>query len=62
MDSLEDSTTESAVLSGDEYRAEDSTDLDSLAMEPFQEEEDYPSDIVRCVCEMDEENGFMIQV
>ncbi|XP_023669394.1 PHD finger protein 20-like protein 1 [Paramormyrops kingsleyae] len=61
MDSLEDSTTESALLSGDEYRAEDSADLDSLAMEPFQEEEDYPSDIVRCVCEMDEENGFMIQ-
>lgn len=32
-------------------------------MEDFQDEEDDDSnEIVRCICEMDEENGFMIQV
>lgn len=32
-------------------------------MEDFQDEEDdSANEIVRCICEMDEENGFMIQV
>lgn len=32
-------------------------------MEDFQDEDDDGADeIVRCICEMDEENGFMIQV
>lgn len=32
-------------------------------MEDFQDEEDESAnEIVRCICEMDEENGFMIQV
>ncbi|XP_026855756.2 PHD finger protein 20-like protein 1 isoform X2 [Electrophorus electricus] len=58
IDFLEDSTTESLLFSGDEYNQ----DLDSLTMEDFQdEEEDSANEIVRCVCEMDEENGFMIQ-
>ncbi|KPP77155.1 PHD finger protein 20-like protein 1-like, partial [Scleropages formosus] len=57
MDSLADSTTESALLSGDEYRAADSSDLEPA----MAEEEEYAGDIVRCICEMDEENGFMIQ-
>uniref|UniRef100_A0A8C7KLJ1 PHD finger protein 20 like 1 n=1 Tax=Oncorhynchus kisutch TaxID=8019 RepID=A0A8C7KLJ1_ONCKI len=55
---LEDSTTESLLFSGDEYNQ----DFDSLNMEDFQEEdEDGTQEIVRCICEMDEENGFMIQ-
>lgn len=59
IDFLEDSTTESLLFSGDEYNQ----DLDSLTMEDFQDEEDTSvNEIVRCICEMDEENGFMIQV
>lgn len=59
IDFLEDSTTESLLFSGDEYNQ----DLDSLTMEDFQDEEDdSANEIVRCICEMDEENGFMIQV
>lgn len=59
IDFLEDSTTESLLFSGDEYNQ----DLDSLTMEDFQdEEEESTNEIVRCICEMDEENGFMIQV
>ncbi|KAK6327135.1 hypothetical protein J4Q44_G00027800, partial [Coregonus suidteri] len=59
IDFLEDSTTESLLFSGDEYNQ----DFDSLNMEDFQEEdEDGTQEIVRCICEMDEENGFMIQV
>ncbi|XP_010878758.2 PHD finger protein 20-like protein 1 isoform X2 [Esox lucius] len=57
IDFLEDSTTESLLLSGDEYNQE----FDSLTMEDFQEEDDGSQEIVRCICEMDEENGFMIQ-
>ncbi|XP_051574530.1 PHD finger protein 20-like protein 1 isoform X3 [Myxocyprinus asiaticus] len=58
IDFLEDSTTESLLFSGDEYNQ----DLDSIAMEDFQDEDDDGDDeIVRCICEMDEENGFMIQ-
>ncbi|KAL0963539.1 hypothetical protein UPYG_G00307720 [Umbra pygmaea] len=59
IDFLEDSTTESLLLSGDEYNQE----VDSLTMEDFpeEEEEDGSQEIVRCICEMDEENGFMIQ-
>ncbi|XP_060777865.1 PHD finger protein 20-like protein 1 isoform X6 [Neoarius graeffei] len=58
IDFLEDSTTESLLFSGDEYNQ----DLDSLTMEDFQDEEDdSTNEIVRCICEMDEENGFMIQ-
>ncbi|XP_043117645.1 PHD finger protein 20-like protein 1 [Puntigrus tetrazona] len=58
IDFLEDSTTESLLFSGDEYNQ----DLDSITMEDFQDEEDDGADeIVRCICEMDEENGFMIQ-
>ncbi|XP_046703282.1 PHD finger protein 20-like protein 1 isoform X2 [Silurus meridionalis] len=58
IDFLEDSTTESLLFSGDEYNQ----DLDSLTMEDFQDEEDdSANEIVRCICEMDEENGFMIQ-
>ncbi|KAI4893268.1 hypothetical protein NFI96_019668 [Prochilodus magdalenae] len=58
IDFLEDSTTESLLFSGDEYNQ----DLDSLTMEDFQDDEDESSnEIVRCICEMDEENGFMIQ-
>uniref|UniRef100_A0A671M8V9 PHD finger protein 20-like protein 1 n=1 Tax=Sinocyclocheilus anshuiensis TaxID=1608454 RepID=A0A671M8V9_9TELE len=58
IDFLEDSTTESLLFSGDEYYQ----DLDSITMEDFQDEDDDGADeIVRCICEMDEENGFMIQ-
>ncbi|XP_036393902.1 PHD finger protein 20-like protein 1 isoform X1 [Megalops cyprinoides] len=57
IDFLEDSTTESLLLSGEEY----GQDLDSLTMDDFQEEDDDTNEIVRCICEMDEENGFMIQ-
>ncbi|XP_030637330.1 PHD finger protein 20-like protein 1 [Chanos chanos] len=59
IDYLEDSTTESLLFSGDEYNQ----DFDSLTMEDFQDEEEGggSNEIVRCVCEMDEENGFMIQ-
>nr|XP_015212999.1 PREDICTED: PHD finger protein 20-like protein 1 [Lepisosteus oculatus] len=57
IDFLEDSSTESLLLSGDEYNQ----DFDSLIMDDFQEEEDAANEIVRCICEMDEENGFMIQ-
>ncbi|TRY66915.1 hypothetical protein DNTS_017012 [Danionella cerebrum] len=60
IDFLEDSTTESLLFSGDEYNQ----DLDSITMEDFQDEDDDGAvdEIVRCICEMDEENGFMIQV
>ncbi|XP_016131217.1 PHD finger protein 20-like protein 1 isoform X4 [Sinocyclocheilus grahami] len=58
IDFLEDSTTESLLFSGDEYNQ----DLDSITMEDFQDEDDDgANEIVRCICEMDEENGFMIQ-
>ncbi|XP_077072082.1 PHD finger protein 20-like protein 1 isoform X4 [Siphateles boraxobius] len=58
IDFLEDSTTESLLFSGDEYNQ----DLDSITMEDFQDEDEVGADeIVRCICEMDEENGFMIQ-
>ncbi|XP_066571865.1 PHD finger protein 20-like protein 1 isoform X2 [Amia ocellicauda] len=57
IDFLEDSSTESLLLSGDEYNQ----DFDSLTMDDFPEEEDAANEIVRCICEMDEENGFMIQ-
>ncbi|XP_061074489.1 PHD finger protein 20-like protein 1 isoform X3 [Conger conger] len=57
IDFLEDSTTESLLLSGEEY----GQDLDSLTMDDFQEEDEEANEIVRCICEMDEENGFMIQ-
>ncbi|KTF72495.1 hypothetical protein cypCar_00022599 [Cyprinus carpio] len=58
IDFLEDSTTESLLFSGDEYNQ----DLDSITMEDFQDEDDHgANEIVRCICEMDEENGFMIQ-
>ncbi|XP_051999355.1 PHD finger protein 20-like protein 1 isoform X4 [Xyrauchen texanus] len=58
IDFLEDSTTESLLFSGDEYNQE----LDSITMEDFQDEDDNgANEIVRCICEMDEENGFMIQ-
>lgn len=58
IDFLEDSTTESLLFSGDEYPQ----DLDSPMMDDFPEEEDdSTNEIVRCICEMDEENGFMIQ-
>jgi len=47
------------LFSGDEYNQ----DLDSITMEDFQDEDEVGADeIVRCICEMDEENGFMIQV
>ncbi|XP_028843679.1 PHD finger protein 20-like protein 1 isoform X2 [Denticeps clupeoides] len=58
VDFLEDSTTESLLLSGDEYNQ----DLESFAMDEFHyDDEDAANEIVRCICEMDEENGFMIQ-
>ncbi|XP_040288059.1 PHD finger protein 20-like protein 1 isoform X2 [Bufo bufo] len=57
MEFLEDSSTESLILSGDEYNQE----FDSTNFEESQDEEEGVGEIVRCVCEMDEENGFMIQ-
>ncbi|XP_006879339.1 PREDICTED: PHD finger protein 20-like protein 1 isoform X2 [Elephantulus edwardii] len=54
---LDDSSTESLLLSGDEY----SQDFDSANFEESQDEDDAINEIVRCICEMDEENGFMIQ-
>ncbi|XP_030075221.1 PHD finger protein 20-like protein 1 isoform X2 [Microcaecilia unicolor] len=57
MELLEDSSTESLLLSSDEYNQ----DFDSANFEESQDEEDAINEIVRCVCEMDEENGFMIQ-
>uniref|UniRef100_A0AAY4C9S8 PHD finger protein 20-like protein 1 n=1 Tax=Denticeps clupeoides TaxID=299321 RepID=A0AAY4C9S8_9TELE len=58
VDFVEDSTTESLLLSGDEYNQ----DLESFAMDEFHyDDEDAANEIVRCICEMDEENGFMIQ-
>ncbi|KAM4689498.1 PHD finger protein 20-like protein 1 isoform 2-T2 [Discoglossus pictus] len=57
MEFLEDSSTESLILSGDEYNQ----DFDSTIFEESQDEEEAINEIVRCVCEMDEENGFMIQ-
>ncbi|XP_048364005.1 PHD finger protein 20-like protein 1 isoform X2 [Sphaerodactylus townsendi] len=57
MEFLDDSSTESLLLSGDEYNQ----DFDSTNFEESQDEEDTLNEIVRCVCEMDEENGFMIQ-
>ncbi|KAG7458203.1 hypothetical protein MATL_G00235700 [Megalops atlanticus] len=56
IDFLEDSSTESLFLSGDDC----SQDLDSLSIDDFQEEGDTV-EIVRCVCQTEEENGFMIQ-
>lgn len=55
---LDDSSTESLLLSGDEYNQ----DFDSTNFEESQDEDDALNEIVRCICEMDEENGFMIQV
>ncbi|KAM4027272.1 PHD finger protein 20-like protein 1 [Anomaloglossus baeobatrachus] len=57
MEFLEDSSTESLILSGDEYNQE----FDSTNFEESQDEDEGASEIVRCVCELDEENGFMIQ-
>ncbi|XP_075067569.1 PHD finger protein 20-like protein 1 [Mixophyes fleayi] len=57
MEFLDDSSTESLILSGDEYNQE----FDSTNFEESQDEDEAISEIVRCVCEMDEENGFMIQ-
>lgn len=54
---LDDSSTESLLLSGDEYNQ----DFDSTNFEESQDEDGALNEIVRCVCEMDEENGFMIQ-
>ncbi|XP_049621519.1 PHD finger protein 20-like protein 1 isoform X2 [Suncus etruscus] len=54
---LDDSSTESLLLSGDEY----TQDFDSTNFEESQDEDDALNEIVRCICEMDEENGFMIQ-
>lgn len=48
---------ESLLLSGDEYNQ----DFDSTSFEEFQEEDDALNEIVWCIWEMDEENGFMIQ-
>ncbi|XP_018123757.1 PHD finger protein 20-like protein 1 isoform X1 [Xenopus laevis] len=57
MEFLDNSSTESLILSGDEYNQE----FDSAIFEESQDEEEAVNEIVRCVCEMDEENGFMIQ-
>ncbi|KAL4629872.1 PHD finger protein 20-like protein 1 isoform X6 [Arapaima gigas] len=63
IDFLEDSSTESLFLSGDEY----GQDLDSITMDDFQEddkddeEKGISGEVVRCICEMDDESGFMIQ-
>ncbi|XP_050796653.1 PHD finger protein 20-like protein 1 isoform X9 [Gopherus flavomarginatus] len=57
MEFLDDSSTESLLLSGDEYNQ----DFDSTNFEDSQDEEDALNEIVRCICELDEENGFMIQ-
>nr|XP_020766401.1 PHD finger protein 20-like protein 1 isoform X10 [Odocoileus virginianus texanus] len=57
MEFLDDSSTESLLLSGDEYNQ----DFDSTNFEESQDEDDALNEIVRCVCELDEENGFMIQ-
>ncbi|KAM9198384.1 PHD finger protein 20-like protein 1 isoform 3-T4 [Dugong dugon] len=57
VDFLDDSSTESLLLSGDEYNQ----DFDSTNFEESQDEDDAINEIVRCICEMDEENGFMIQ-
>ncbi|CAJ0928066.1 unnamed protein product [Ranitomeya imitator] len=57
MEFLDDSSTESLILSGDEYNQE----FDSTNFEESQDEEEGAGEIVRCVCQMDEENGFMIQ-
>lgn len=46
------------LLSGDEYNQ----DFDSTNFEESQDEDDALNEIVRCICELDEENGFMIQV
>ncbi|XP_048215102.1 PHD finger protein 20-like protein 1 isoform X6 [Perognathus longimembris pacificus] len=57
MEFLDDSSTESLLLSGDEYNQ----DFDSTNFEESQDEDDALNEIVRCICKMDEENGFMIQ-
>ncbi|KAM8967305.1 PHD finger protein 20-like protein 1 [Pelodytes ibericus] len=57
MELLDDSSTESLILSGDEYHQ----DFDSTNFDESQDEEEAINEIVRCICEMDEENGFMIQ-
>uniref|UniRef100_G1NVT3 PHD finger protein 20 like 1 n=1 Tax=Myotis lucifugus TaxID=59463 RepID=G1NVT3_MYOLU len=53
----EHSLKKSLLLSGDEYNQ----DFDSTNFEESQDEDDALNEIVRCICEMDEENGFMIQ-
>ena len=58
MEFLDVSSTESLLLSGDEYNQ----DFDSTNFEESQDEDDALNEIVRCICELDEENGFMIQV
>lgn len=50
---LEDSTTESLLHSGD--------DLDLELDGPPEDLSGSSQEIVRCICQMDEENGFMIQ-
>ncbi|XP_069778319.1 PHD finger protein 20-like protein 1 isoform X2 [Narcine bancroftii] len=50
------SSTESALMSEDYGQ-----DLDNSSNQEESQEEDNSNAIVRCVCEMDEENGFMIQ-
>ncbi|XP_007938732.1 PHD finger protein 20-like protein 1 [Orycteropus afer afer] len=57
MEFLDDSSTESLLLSGDEYHQ----DFDSTNFEESLDEDNAVNEIVRCICEMDEENGFMIQ-
>ncbi|XP_062913861.1 PHD finger protein 20-like protein 1 isoform X2 [Mobula hypostoma] len=52
---FDDSSTESALMSEDYDQ-----DLDNSNPEESQEEDDSNA-VVRCVCEMDKENGFMIQ-
>ncbi|XP_059830740.1 PHD finger protein 20-like protein 1 isoform X3 [Hypanus sabinus] len=54
-ESFDDSSTESALMSEDYDQ-----DLDNSNPEESQEEDDSNA-VVRCVCEMDKENGFMIQ-
>ncbi|KAM4633046.1 PHD finger protein 20-like protein 1 isoform 2-T3 [Polymixia lowei] len=50
---LDDSTTESLPYSGEELDLEDITPAEDLT--------EARQEIVRCICQMDEENGFMIQ-
>ncbi|XP_071753312.1 PHD finger protein 20-like protein 1 isoform X2 [Centroberyx gerrardi] len=50
---LEDSTTESLPYSGEELELEENGPAEDLS--------EASQEIVRCICQMDEENGFMIQ-